>query len=397
MKRLLVLLLLPLSLFPGVALAEAPEPYVESYYLHSYEVFVAAGNLVRARQVVENALYWRPGDIRWWQRLAQIADWQGDSATALRAWWKVAETTDDPQAWRRWRRNLRQALRRTLKLPALGPVPTPEVEVLEECPCDGYRRLKIAYETLPGNWISAYLLLPPGDRPKPAVLCPHGHVQGGKQGVVDPDIAPGLAYGHALARQGCVVLAPDNAGMGERDGHTPLFDQPGGCMLAWARLNHFGLDLTGLRVFDLMAGIHLLCDRPEVDARRLGCAGLSGGCWLAQVVTALDRRIRAVILSGFFTTFAQTVWHGHCICHHPHGIGAICDMPDISALIAPRPQFVESGIDDTNYPHQPAFSLTQRAYEFLGAADRLGLDRHAGGHLFRGEESIPWLVNHLRG
>jgi len=305
--------------------------------------------------------------------------------------------TDDPQAWRRWRRNLRQALRRTLKLPALGPVPTPEVEVLEECPCDGYRRLKIAYETLPGNWISAYLLLPPGDRPKPAVLCPHGHVQGGKQGVVDPDIAPGLAYGHALARQGCVVLAPDNAGMGERDGHTPLSDQPGGCMLAWARLNHFGLDLTGLRVFDLMAGIHLLCDRPEVDARRLGCAGLSGGCWLAQVVTALDRRIRAVILSGFFTTFAQTVWHGHCICHHPHGIGAICDMPDISALIAPRPQFVESGIDDTNYPHQPAFSLTQRAYEFLGAADRLGLDRYAGGHLFRGEESIPWLVNHLRG
>ena len=215
--------------------------------------------------------------------------------------------------------------------------------------------------------------------------------------MVDPDIAPGLAYGHALARQGCVVLAPDNAGMGERNGHTPLFDQPGGCMLAWARLNHFGLDLTGLRVFDLMAGIHLLCDRPEVDARRLDCAGLSGGCWLAQVVTALDRRIRAVILSGFFTTFAQTVWHGHCICHHPHGIGAICDMPDISALIAPRPQLVESGIDDTNYPHQPAFSLTQRAYEFLGAADRLGLDRYAGGHLFRGEESIPWLVNHLRG
>lgn len=103
MKRLLVLVLLPLSLCPGVALAEAPEPYVESYYLHSYEVFVAAGNLGRARQVVENALYWRPGDIRWWQRLAQIADWQGDSPTALRAWWKVAETTDDPQAWQQVR------------------------------------------------------------------------------------------------------------------------------------------------------------------------------------------------------------------------------------------------------------------------------------------------------
>ena len=136
-----------------------------------------------------------------------------------------------------------------------------------------------------------------------------------------------------------------------------------------------------------MAGIKLLCDRPEVDARRLGCAGLSGGCWLSQVVTVLDHRIRAVILRGFFTTFAQTIWHGHCICHHPHGIGAICDMPDISALIAPRPQFIESGIDDTNYPHQPAFSLTQIAYELLSATDRLGLDRYDGGHLFRGAKN----------
>ena len=39
--------------------------------------------------------------------------------------------------------------------------------------------------------------------------------------------------------------------MGERDGYTPMSNQPGGCMLAWIRLNHFGLDLTGLRVFDL--------------------------------------------------------------------------------------------------------------------------------------------------
>ena len=59
--------------------------------------------------------------------------------------------TDDPQAWRRWRRNLRQALHRMLKLQELGSVPKPSPEVLEESSCDGYRRLKIAYETLPGN------------------------------------------------------------------------------------------------------------------------------------------------------------------------------------------------------------------------------------------------------
>ena len=91
----------------------------------------------------------------------------------------------------------------------------------------------------------------------------------------------------------------------------------GGCWWVWTRLNQMGLDLTGLRVFDLMAGISLLASRDDVDSRRIGAAGLSGGCWLSQVLSALDLRVKAVVLSGFFTTFVQTVWHGHCVCHHP--------------------------------------------------------------------------------
>ena len=116
MNRWLLTLVLPLPLFAAVAQAEQPEPYVETYYQHSYEVFVAAGNLQRARQVVENALYWRPQDMRWWQRLAQIADWQGDSNTALEAWWKVAETTDDTQAWQQVRQRAPQAYDHQLTL-----------------------------------------------------------------------------------------------------------------------------------------------------------------------------------------------------------------------------------------------------------------------------------------
>jgi dienelactone hydrolase len=301
----------------------------------------------------------------------------------------------DEAPWQRWRRSLRRSLRRTLCLDQLGPVPIPEPTILATTEEDGYTRHRIAYETLTDNWVSAYLLVPPGAEKKPAVLCPHGHVPGAKEGVVDPANAPGRAYGREFARRGLVVLAPDNAGMGERDAENLLSGGNGGCMQAWVRLNHMGLDLTGLRVFDLMAGVNLLAARPDVDARRLGCAGLSGGCWLSQVTTALERRIGAVVLSGFFTTFAQTVWHGHCICHHPFGIGRFCDMPDLSALIAPRPQFVESGTADANYPHQPAFSLVQRAYDLLDASGNLGLHRYRGGHEFRGVKSIPWLARQL--
>jgi hypothetical protein len=301
----------------------------------------------------------------------------------------------DATLWRRWRARLKRELTETLRLKDLGKVPTPSVEMDSQVDCGEYVRHKIVYETVPGIRVSAYLLIPHSQHPrKVAVICPHGHVPGAKDNVVGLTDPLGVAYGHELAMGGVVVLAPDNAGMGERDVPTRQ-DGSTGCFLLWSRLNQMGLDLTGLRIFDLMAGVNLLSSLDEVDADRIGCAGLSGGCWLSQVLAALDSRIKAVVLSGFFTSFVQTTWHGHCVCHHPFGIGKFCDMPDISALIAPRPQFVESGISDSRYPHEPAFTLVQQAYALNGAEDALGLHRYRGGHKFCGKKSIPWLIDRL--
>lgn len=310
--------------------------------------------------------------------------------------------TSDPGTWKKWRSDLRRRLRQTFRLDTMGNVPTPSPQVLEESQEDGYRRYKLAYETLPNNWARAFLLVPDGGpKRKPAAICPHGHVPGCMRGVAipDPDSPLGVAYGHELAKRGVIVLAPESAGMGERQPATEhqKYIDAGGCFLLWTRLNHMGMDLTGLRIFELMAGLNLLQSRDDVISSRIGAAGLSGGCWLSQVLTALDRRVKACILSGFFTTFPQTIWHCHCICHHPFGIGQYCDMPDISALIAPRPLFVESGIQDPNFPHQPAFDMTQRIYEQLAAPDNIGLHRYDGGHMFHGGESIPWLVDRLKG
>ena len=298
----------------------------------------------------------------------------------------------DSKVWQAWRRKLRRKLRDLFCLDNFGAVPTPDFVVQESEVCDGYRCDKLAYETMPDNWVSAYLLVPDEDGPRPAVICPHGHGMNEKEGVIGAADSPGVPYGRELALQGVVTLAPDNAFMGER--HIDECSTSG-CMVGWARLNHMGLDLTGLRVFDMMVGINVLNQLQEVDSTRIGCAGLSGGCWLTQVLAALDRRIKAVILSGFFTTFVQTGWHGHCVCHHPHGMGLVCDLPDLSALIAPRPQFIESGIDDEPYPHEPAFGMVQKAYELLDSPENLHLHRYPGGHMFRGEKSIPWLVSTL--
>ena len=93
------------------------------------------------------------------------------------------ETTDTGE-WQRWHRKLRRALYKTLCLDRLGAVPTPTSRVLETVQCEGYRREKLAYEVLPGDWVSAYLLIPDGKERGPAVICPHGHVEGAKENVV---------------------------------------------------------------------------------------------------------------------------------------------------------------------------------------------------------------------
>jgi hypothetical protein len=93
----------------------------------------------------------------------------------------------DADAWKRWRRRLRRALHKTLCLDELGPVPTPQAVILETVEDEGFQRHKVAYETLPDNWVSAYLLVPHGgEGRKPAMICPHGHGIEGKEGVVHP-------------------------------------------------------------------------------------------------------------------------------------------------------------------------------------------------------------------
>ncbi|MCZ6681182.1 MAG: acetylxylan esterase [Candidatus Poribacteria bacterium] len=292
-------------------------------------------------------------------------------------------------AWQDWRKRLLPELRELL-----GPFPngasplSPRVVSTEAF--DMFTLHRVIYHSQPNVPIPAYLLIPKNVTEKtPAVLCIHGHVPGGKESVVFGDGELGAPYGRKLAEQGVITLCPDNAGMGER-AHPS-----GGCDFLWRRLNYLGHDLTGYRVYDLMRGIDYLRSLAEVDETRIGIAGLSGGCWLGIVHAALDDRIQAAVLSGYFTTFAQTSWFGHCICHHPKAIGELCEMPDIAGLIAPRPIFVEWGTQDVSRPVQPAFEMAQKIYRAADAEDDIRLHEFDAGHLFSGERSLPWLVQTL--
>jgi len=313
--------------------------------------------------------------------------------------------TEDKQIWAEWKTNLRSKLRELMYIDSWGDVSwVPEYTVLVEEQIEDLVRQKICFESVPGNYAIAYILRPKQIEGKvPGVVCPCGHVSKyGTLSVLEPEKAQsqgyGVAYGYEFAKKGCVVITIENAGYGERDVPSKKFTYPHawGCDLVYRRFNHMGRDLTGFRIYELTLCLNILCSLPMVDEERIGAAGLSGGCWLSQVLTALDDRVKAVVLCGYFTTFAQTNWNSHCFCHQTHGIGRVCDMTDISALIAPRPQFVESGIQDVDYPTEPAYSIVSRAYGYWNALSELQIHKYEGGHMFNGERSVPWLVDVLQ-
>src|SRR5206468_8309980 len=112
-----------------------------------------------------------------------------------------------------------------------------------------------------------------------------------------------------------------------------------------------GRTMIGWRVWDIMRTIDYMATRPELDAGRFGCMGISGGGTATLFAAALDERLRVVMVSSYLNTFRDSVGSlAHCIDNYVPGILNWAEMHDIAGLIAPRPLFVESGEHDAIFP-----------------------------------------------
>jgi dienelactone hydrolase len=288
--------------------------------------------------------------------------------------------------------------------------------VLERRHDDGYVREKIAVRSREGVEVPAYLLTPTDERgdggKRRAVLCLHGHGHGKDDVVGDAgagtederaDRAAWIAehnsdYARRFAQMGFVVLAPEARGFGERaEGSEQGCHVPGVISLL------LGLPITGQRLRDDMAALDYLCALPTVDAERVGCVGLSEGGKRTLYLAAMDDRVKAAVISGYYSTLKGAIrqWDKLCgwdICNYVPGLLRYADYTDLAALIAPRPLLVESGTEDALYDQQvvqEALDVTARAYEALGARDHLDADIFAGGHRWSGRKSFAWIDHWL--
>ena len=77
----------------------APRPYEERIYTLAFEVFLANGSVADALRVAEAAVAQRPQDTTWRERLAQVSEWSGKPADALRHWLILGNKTGSDNAW----------------------------------------------------------------------------------------------------------------------------------------------------------------------------------------------------------------------------------------------------------------------------------------------------------
>ena len=83
----------------------------------------------------------------------------------------------------------------------------------------------------------------------------------------------------------------------------------------------FGETMIAWRVWDVMRTIDWIESRPELDAKRVGCMGISGGGTCTLFSAALEPRIKAAFVSGYLNTFRDCIMSvSHCIDNYVPGI-----------------------------------------------------------------------------
>ncbi|MCX6591244.1 MAG: acetylxylan esterase [Acidobacteria bacterium] len=344
---------------------------------------------------------------------------------------KVDPTSFDPTAWTRerwksaplqltykpgpaaqtqaWQRQLRAKIAELV-----GGIPatrtTLKTQLLETRTFPTYRREKLVIMTRPGVSLLAYVLTPNGaTEPLPTAICVPGHGRGVDDIVgVDAegrDRTDKAGYQHDFAlqavEQGMAAVAIEPMGFGcRRDektrrrglGNSSCQPNAGAALL-------FGETMIGWRAYDVMRTIDYIETRKDLDAKRIGCMGISGGGTVTLFTAALEPRIKAAFVSGYLNTFRDSILSiAHCIDNYVPGILNWAEMYDVAGLIAPRPLFVESGDRDNIFPVEASREAVARViavYRSMGVPERVGHEVFSGEHSFHGAAGLPFLKKSL--
>jgi dienelactone hydrolase len=283
----------------------------------------------------------------------------------------------------------------------------------------------LTFQTSPDLRVPACVLIPKNATlPAPGIVvlhCHGGFYVWGKEKVVEIDDEPpalsefkqqlydGKSIASELARRGFVVITIDMFYWGERrmllDDDPPSYRDPRAMtkdevvsfnrrsnqseQLVARSLFAAGITWPGVMLWDDLRTVDYLASRPDVDARRLGCVGLSVGGYRSFMLAALDRRIKAAVDVGWMSSFAshvkRHVVNSIGLTFHVVGLYRYLDLPDLAALIAPRSVLVINGSRDGLFPQEgvdAAFKKIDACFRKAGVQDRQRCRLYDAPHQF---------------
>ena len=297
---------------------------------------------------------------------------------------RLEQAARSPESWRSRREEIR---RQILVAAGLWPEfqrPPVKAVVTGQLERDGYTLKKVYLETWPGFYLTGLLYLPKKPwandySPLPAVLCTHGH---GKNGRFGPDEEQPRAI--TLTRLGFVVFAYDMIGYGECTQLPHEFADP-----PW------GLNLLGLQLWDSLCVVDFVSSLPEVDPKRIGVTGSSGGGTQTFLLTAVDDRIACAAP----VCMVAAEFQGGCSCENAPGLRIGLNNVEIAAATAPRPLLLVSATGDwTKYTPVLEGPALHGVYEALGVDDRFRCVQFVAPHNYNRdsrEAVYPWFAHWL--
>lgn len=296
-----------------------------------------------------------------------------------------------------WKQKARDKVFDCMLAPPPAPANAYDVKVLYEEQRDGYKARKLEIRLSRYYTVPAYLLIPDGKGPFPAVnvLHDHGaHLFIGKEKVIRPLACEdsvvvkdaeewvknyeGQYFGDYLAQHGYVVFSSDAPMWGERgqkEGpRRDRYDMIAGNMMM------YGIDLSAYMTYDDLRATEYLASLPEVDSQRIGCTGWSMGAYRAWMLSALSDHIKAGAAVCWMVTtdeqlsfrYSRTENGGFANCLP--GLRRWLDYPHIASIACPKPMLFINGSQDKLFPVagvEKAFRIMHEVWQSQDAGDKI--------------------------
>ena len=321
--------------------------------------------------------------------------------------WGKAEEKD----FAKWKAQARHVLAECMQ--NLQPAPKAyAMEVTDREQRDGYEARKIRFNLSEWSRVPAYLLVPEGKGPFPAIVLLHdhgAHFSIGKEKMVRPfHVAPevmedadqwarqcydGQYVGDYLARHGYVVLAVDALFWGER-GRKEGTSYDAQQALA-SNFLQMGASWGAFINVDDMRSAEFLASLPFVDKERVGSLGFSMGAYRSWMLAALTDVVRA----SASICWMNTTEHLMTLTNNQNKGGSAyamlipalrryLDYPHVASIACPKPTLFFNGTRDKLFPIEgvkDAYQEMEAVWKSQGASDRLVTKLWDEKHFFNKE------------